>query len=199
MQLHNEINTSSGDGTYTSSREVKESKEGIKVRTYGDAYMGYYYFQKDGDKVKVVRMKNAGEMINPTDGYQGAEQKLSKALYTVAWNYETESPTLLNLDKVSLINPILEIHRDEDLGPVGDYDFRLTFDNKKQATEKYSVTRFDKTDLTDEQKKALEEFVSRVDLEAYIDGGELMKDGAAKADPTDEAPSEDDDDPAKDF
>ena len=44
MKIGNQINTAAGgDGKFLDSREIKASKEGIKVRLFGDAAMGYSY------------------------------------------------------------------------------------------------------------------------------------------------------------
>ena len=46
MKINNQVDTTSGGGNslYLDSREIKTN--GIKVRLYGDAEMGYSYFQQ---------------------------------------------------------------------------------------------------------------------------------------------------------
>ena len=179
MKINNQVDTTSGGGNnlYLDSREIKTN--GIKVRLYGDAEMGYSYFQNTDDgKVTVVRSAGAPVMENQTDGFQGAEQKPAQCFYIVAWNYDSEAPCLLTLDKKTLINPILAVKEDKDLADPTEYDFKMTFDDKKEAADKYQVTRLDKTDLTADQKKALKEF--ECDLKAHAEGGEAFakEDGA---------------------
>lgn len=173
MKINNQIDTTAGEGNaiYLDSREIKD--KGIKVRLYGDAEMGYSYFQNTDDgKVTVVRSAGVPVMENATEGWKGAEQKPSQAFYIVAWNYATEAPCLLTLDKKTLINPILAVSDDSDLADPTDYDFKITFDDKKEAADKYQVTRLDKSDLTADQKKALREFTC--DLKAHAEGGEAF-------------------------
>jgi hypothetical protein len=172
MQINNTINTAAGgDGKFVDSREIKASKDGLKVRLFGDGVMGYsYYQQTDDGKIKVVRSLGVPDMVNPTEGYQGTEQKPGKNLYVVAWNYATEAPCLLTLDKVALINGVLAVNDDKDLGDATEYDFKLTFDDKAAPQDKYKVIRMDKTKLTKEQKEALEAFAATVDLDAYAAG-----------------------------
>ena len=73
MKINNKVDTNStASGKFLDSREIKKSPDGIKVRLYGDAVMGYSYFQKaDDGKVKVVRSLGVPEMVNPADGFQG--------------------------------------------------------------------------------------------------------------------------------
>lgn len=171
MQFNNEIDTNGGgDGKFIDSREIKKSTTGIKVRLYGDAQMGYSYFKQDGDKVKVVRSLNTPTMEDATEGYQGAEQKPTKNLYAVAWNYTTEAPCVLTLDKVALINAIRKVAQDKDLADPTDYDFKLSYDANAQPQDMYSVVRLDKTPLTAEQKKSLKAFSETVNLPAYAAG-----------------------------
>jgi len=172
MKINNEIDTTSaGDGLYVDSRDIKASVEGIKVRLYGDAEMGYSYFQQ-GEKISVVRSVDFPIMENQTEGYQGAEQKPSKCFYIVAWNYATEAPCLLTLDKVTLINAVTGVEKDPDLAGTTDYDFKMTFDEKAAASDKYKVIRLDKSDLTADQKKALKDF--KCDLKTHAEGGEAF-------------------------
>ena len=172
MKINNQIDTvSTGGGLYLDSRDIKASPDGIKVRLYGDAEMGYSYFQK-GEKISVVRSVELPVMVDPTEGYQGAEQKPSKNLYIVAWNYDTEAPCLLTLDKVTLINAINGVEEDSDLAGATDYDFKMTFDEKAAASDKYKVTRLDKSDLTADQKKELKNF--QCDLSVHATGGEAF-------------------------
>lgn len=171
MKINNQIDTESGDGKFIDSRDMKKTQDGIKVRLYGDAQMGYSYFQKiDEGKVQVVRSIEVPDMVDQTDGFQGKEQKPTKNLYIVAWNYATEAPCVLTLDKVSLINAITAVNNDKDLASATDYDFKMTFDDKKSPQDKYKVTRLDKTALTTEQKKALKTFSNNIDLEAQAEG-----------------------------
>jgi len=171
MKINNQVDTTSGGNSlYLDSRDVKQA-DGIKVRLYGDAEMGYSYFQQ-GEKVTVVRSTEFPVMDNPTEGFQGAEQSPAQCFYIVAWNYASEAPCLLTLDKKTLINPILAVSEDADLADPTDYDFKMTFDDKKDAADKYQVTRLDKTDLTPEQKKALKDF--KCDLKAHASGGDAF-------------------------
>ena len=172
MKINNQIDTATGgDSLYLDTRDIK--KEEVKIRLFGDAVMGYSYFTKTvDDKIGIVRSEGFPTMVNPTDGYQGAEQKPAKNFYVKAWNYATESPVLLTLDKVTLINPIMAVIEDPDLADVTDYDFKISFDDKKEAADKYQVTRLDKSDLTPEQTKALKEF--DCDLQSHAAGGDAF-------------------------
>ena len=173
MQINNQVDTTGGGNSlFLDSRDIKNNVEGIKVRLYGDAVMGFSYFQQGDPKPTVVRTQDFPEMENPTDGFQGAEQSPSACFYAVAWNYATDAPCLLELNKKTLINPILAVNDDPDLADVTDYDFKITFDDKKDAADKYQVTRLDKTELTHEQKKALKAFTP--DLAAHAAGGEAF-------------------------
>ena len=173
MQINNQVDTTGGGNSlFLDSRDIKNNVEGIKVRLHGDAVMGFSYFQKGDPKPKVVRTEGFPNMVNPTDGFQGAEQSPSACLYVVAWDYATDAPCQLTLDKKTLINPILAVNDDPDLADVTDYDFKITFDDKKDAADKYQVTRLDKTELTPEQKKALKAFTP--DLAAHAAGGEAF-------------------------
>jgi len=172
MKIGNQVNTEQGgDGKFVDSRDIKTSPDGIKVRLYGDAEMGYSYF-KEGDegKVTVVRSLGIPDMEGATDGFQGAEQKPTKNFYVVAWNYATEAPCLLTLDKVTLINSVIAVNDDEDLASCTDYDFKMTNDPKQPPQSQYKVVRMDKTDLTKEQKAGLKEFAESVDLAAHAAG-----------------------------
>ena len=172
MKINNQIDTTSaGGGKYLDSREIKNSADGIKVRLYGDAEMGYSYFANTAEgKVTVIRSKDFPVMENATDGFQGAEQKPSKNFYAVAWNYATEAPCLLTLDKVSLITPIETVINDKDLADATDYDFKMTFNANADPADKYKVVRLDKTDLTADQKKELAAFAKETDLAAHAAG-----------------------------
>jgi len=172
MKIGNQVDTAGGgDGKFIDSREIKKSKEGIKVRLYGDAEMGYSKFiQDDEGKFKVIRSTDVPDMSDASEGFQGAEQKPTKNLYIVAWNYATEAPCLLTLDKVSLINGIFAVNDDTDLKSATDYDFKMTFDDTKQPQEKYKVIRLDASPLTAEQKKELKAFAETVDLAGHAAG-----------------------------
>ena len=113
-------------------------------------------------------------MVNPTDGYQGAVQTPAPNLYSVAWDYDQESPVILTLDKKTIINAVKEIDENPDLKSFCDYDLRITFDGNKTPAE-YKVTRLDKTDLTKDQLKDLKEFAATIDLDALSDGGDAIK------------------------
>ena len=174
MKIGNQINTAAGgDGKFLDSREIKASKEGIKVRLFGDAAMGYSYYQQQGDKIGVVRSAEVPEMVDQTDGYQGAEQKPAKNLYITAWNYATEAPCLLTLDKVALINGVIAVNDDADLKDATEYDFKMTYDEKASPQDKYKVIRLDASPLTADQKKELKAFSENLDLEAYAAGEEV--------------------------
>lgn len=175
MKINNQVDTTStASSKFLDSREIKKSPDGIKVRLYGDAVMGYSYFQEaDGGKVKVVRSLDVPEMVNPTDGYQGAEQKPAKNLYIVAWNYATEAPCILTLDKVALINGVIAVNDDKDLGDATDYDFKMSYDANAAPQDKYRVVRLDKKALTATQKKELQAFADTVDLEALAAGADV--------------------------
>jgi len=174
MKIGNQINTAAGgDGKFLDSREIKASKEGIKVRLFGDAAMGYSYYQQQGDKIGVVRSAEVPEMVDQTDGYQGAEQKPAKNLYITAWNYATEAPCLLTLDKVALINGVIAVNDDADLKDATEYDFKMTYDEKASPQDKYKVIRLDATKLTKEQTTELKAFSENLDLEAYAAGEDL--------------------------
>ena len=173
MQINNQVDTSGGGtGLFVDTRDIKDKADGIKVRLYGDAAMGYSYFQKGDPKPSLVRSQAFPEMVDPTDGYQGAEQTPTTCFYIAAWNYATDAPCLLELNKKTLINAIIAVNDDADLADVTDYDFKITFDDKKDAAEKYTVTRLDKSELTPEQKKALKAFTP--DLAAHAAGGEAF-------------------------
>lgn len=174
MQFNNEISINEGgDGRFVDSREIKKSPNGIKVRLFGDAQMGYSYFKQDGDKIKVVRSLDIPTMEGATEGFQGAEQKPTKNLYAVAWNYTTEAPCLLTLDKVALISAIRKVALDKDLADATDYDFKLSYDANAKPQDMYSVVRLDKTPLTADQKKGLKAFAETVDLAAYASGDDF--------------------------
>lgn len=172
MKVNNKVETAAGaDGKYLDSREMKKAPGGIKVRLFGDAEMGYSYFANGDDgKVKVIRSVDVPDMENATDGYQGAEQKPTKNLYIVAWNYATEAPCLLTLDKVALINGVFAINDDKDLASASDYDLKMTFDAEAAPQDKYKVVRLDKSALTTTQKKELKAFADTVDLAAHAAG-----------------------------
>jgi hypothetical protein len=174
MKINNQVDTSGGgDGQYLDSREMKKNPDGIKVRMYGDAAMGYSYFANTDDgKVTVIRSAGVPDMENATDGFQGAVQKPTKNLYIVAWNYATEAPALLTLDKVALINAVIGVNDDKDLAGATDYDFKMSYDANAAPQDMYSVVRMDKTVLTAVQKKELKEFAAEQDLEAHADGEE---------------------------
>jgi len=174
MKINNQVDTNSGgDGKFLDSREIKKSPKGIKVRLFGDAAMGYsYYKNTDDGKIKVVRSTDVPDMEDATDGYQGSEQKPTKNMYVVAWNYETEAPCLLTLDKVALINGVIAVEDDKDLAGATDYDFKMTFDADAAPQDKYKVIRLDKTALTATQKKDLKAFADKIDLEAHAAGEE---------------------------
>ena len=174
MEINNRIDTNNKDNRYFDSRDIKAIKEGARIRLYGSIFMGHSYFQKQNDTVKVVRSIEFPEMVNPSEGYQGAEQKPATNLYSIGWNYETETPMLMNLDKVALIKQILAVNDNDDLADVSDYDFRVSFDNTKAPAEKYQVIRLDKSDLTKEQKKALVEFEKTCDISAYSNNEEAF-------------------------
>ena len=91
-------------------------------------------------------------------------------MYIVAWNYTTEAPCLLTLDKVALINGVIAVNDDKDLADATEYDFKLTYDKDAAPQDKYKVIRMDKTALTAEQKKGLKEFASNIDLAAHAAG-----------------------------
>ena len=177
MKINNPVDTrSGGDGKFIDSREIKkqDAKTGIKVRLYGDAEMGYSYYQNtDEGKIRVVRSADVPEMVDQTDGYQGAEQKPGKNLYIIAWNYETKAPAILNLDKVGLINGVLSINDDKDLKSATDYDLKMTFNDDAAPQDKYKVVRLDASKLNAKQTKDLKAFAAKVDLEAYADGGDI--------------------------
>jgi len=177
MKINNKIETTSTrTGEYFSSREIKEaSPEELKVRLYGDAYMGYYYFQRQEDgSVKVVRSDKEVEMVNPTEGYNGQAQKMGKALYTTGWDYKRGRPVIVILDKIALINAILSVAEDDDLGDVSEYDFKFGFDPNAPAQDKYRISRLDRTPIPDDIKQQLDEFIKTVDLENYMKGGEAF-------------------------
>ena len=175
MKVNNKVDTSAGgDGKFLSSREIKKAPNGIKVRLYGDAEMGYSYFQRQDDgKVKVVRSADEPDMINPTEGYQGSEQKPTKNMYVVGWNYETEAPCVVTLDKVALINGVLAVNDDKDLADATAYDFKMTYDKDAAPQDKYKVIRLDKTPLTKTQKTELAAFAETIDLEAHAAGEDV--------------------------
>lgn len=178
MEIKNQIDTSTGGGDYFSSRELRKAdgKE-IKVRLYGDACMGYYYFQKTADGgATVVRMEKEAKMENPTEGFQGAVQKLGKALYTIGWDYNEEKPVLVTLDKIALINAVLDIVTDEDLADVSDYDLKMSYHEKESPQSMYKVARLDKSAISKDIKKQLDEFAKTVNLEAYMQGGDAFVD-----------------------
>jgi len=176
MKVNNQVDTSAGasDGKYLDSREMKKNPEGIKVRLFGDAEMGYSKFvENDDGKIKVVRSVEMPDMEDATEGYQGAEQKAAKCFYIAAWNYATEAPCLLTLDKVALINGVLSINDDKDLKSAGDYDLKMTFNSDAAPQDKYKVVRLDATPLTVTQKKELKAFADTVDLAAHAAGEEV--------------------------
>jgi hypothetical protein len=175
MKINNQVDTAAGasSGKFVDSREIKKSPEGIKVRLFGDAIMGYSYFQKSDDgKIKIVRSLGVPEMVDPTDGYQGSEQKPARNLYAVAWNYAKEAPCLLTLDKVALINGVIAVNDDADLSDATEYDFKLTYDEGALPQDKYKVIRLDKKALTKTQKAELEAFAEKISLEAHAAGEE---------------------------
>ena len=176
MKINNQIDTTSGGGQYFSSKELKNADDkGVKVRLYGDAFMGYYYFQKTDDgKITVVRMETEGKMEKPTDGFQGAKQKLGKALYTIGWNYKEEKAVLVTLDKVALINAVLDIANDDDLADVSDYDLKMSYHEKETPQAKYKVARLDKSAISKEIKAELDEFAKTINLEEYMKGGDAF-------------------------
>ena len=58
MAIHNEVDTKSGSGKFINTKNIRDNKEGIKVRIFGEQYMGYSYFQKKDDgKIGQVRSK----------------------------------------------------------------------------------------------------------------------------------------------
>ena len=173
MKIGNQINTAAGgDGKFLDSREIK--KEGIKVRLFGDAAMGYSKFvQDDEGKYKVIRSAESPDMSDAAPGYQGADPKASKNLYIVAWNYAAEAPCLLTLDKVALINGVIAVNDDADLKDATEYDFKMTYDEKASPQDKYKVIRLDASPLTADQKKELKAFTENLDLEAYAAGEDL--------------------------
>ena len=175
MKIGNQVDTAGGaDGKFLDSREIKKSKEGIKVRLYGDAEMGYSKFiQDDEGKFKVIRSTDVPDMSDASEGFQGAEQKPTKNLYIVAWNYATEAPCLLTLDKVALINGVIAVNDDADLKDATEYDFKMTFDDSAAPQDKYKVIRLDATKLTKEQTTELKAFSENLDLEAYAAGEDL--------------------------
>ena len=175
MKIGNQVDTAGGgDGKFIDSREIKKSKEGIKVRLYGDAEMGYSKFiQDDEGKFKVIRSTDVPDMSDASEGFQGAEQKPTKDLYIVAWNYATEAPCLLTLDKVALINGVIGVNDDPDLKDATEYDFKMTYDEKASPQDKYKVIRLDASPLTADQKKELKAFTKNLDLEAYAAGEDL--------------------------
>ena len=177
MQINNQIDTSGGgNGLYLDSRDIKDkAMEGIKVRLYGDAQMGHSYFQlKEDGKKTVVRSEAFPEMVNPTEGFNPGEvQKPSACFYVAAWNYETEAPCLLTLDKVALINGVIAVNDDPDLKDATEYDFKMTYDEKASPQDKYKVIRLDASPLTADQKKELKAFAEDLDLEAYAAGEDL--------------------------
>ena len=179
MKVNNPVDTSSGgDGKFIDSREIKlaskDGGKGLKLRLHGDANMGYSYYQNtDEGKVRVVRSAQVPVMEDPTDGWQGAEQKPTKNLYILCWNYATQAPAVLNLDKVGLINGVLAINDDKDLKEVTAYDLKFTNDKEAAPQDQYKVVRLEATKLNAKQTKSLKEFAAKVDLAAYADGEDI--------------------------
>lgn len=185
MAIKNEIDIASADGDFIDTRNIKADVKGIKVRLYGDQTMGYAYYQNSTDdegKDIIKNVKSNGEpvMENQREGWKGAEQKPTKNLYSVAWDYKQEKPVVITLDKVAILTELLGVEKDDDLASMVDYDFRISFDGNEAPANKYKVVRLDKTDLTEEQEKALGEFYETVDLEAFADGGKAIEDTSDK-------------------
>lgn len=184
MKINNRIETSGGDSRYVDTRDVKASKDGIKVRLYGEAFMGFSYFQKqDDDSVKVIRSEKRPVMVNPTEGYQGEAQTPATCFYVLGWDYNKETPVLLTIDKVAIIKEFMAVNDNEDLDDITNYDFKISFDNTKAPAEKYKVVRLDKSSLTPSQIKALKDFSKTCDIKSYRNGGEAFE----KKDITEEA------------
>lgn len=161
-------------------RDFKITPDGAKIRLFGEQEMGFSYYQHskkdDGsDGIRIVRSKNVPEMINPTDGYKGTTQKPAVNLYSIVWNYETEAPALLSIDKVSVFEKILAVEDSKNYGEMTDYDFVISFDGAAKPADKYKVEKLDKSDLTEDQMKALKEFTEKVDLESHVKGGSAFK------------------------
>lgn len=194
----NRIDTTSQGGVFLGTREVKKTKEGIKIRLYGQKAMGHSYFQKytkdDGsESTRVVRSKKFPEMENQSEGYQGAVQKPATCLYSIAWDYEQERPVVVTLDKLGIINDVFAVEDSKDLGSMDDYDFRITFDEKESPAKKYKVVRLDKTDLTPEQEKQLKAFTAGIDMVKYSEGEKIeITEVSAEAPKTDIPESTDD-------
>ena len=183
MAIKDRISTAQAGGEYMDMRDFKITPDGAKIRLFGEQEMGFSYYQHskkdDGsDGAKIIRSKNVPEMTDPTDGYKGTKQKPAVNLYSVVWNYETEAPALLSIDKVSVFEKILAVEDSKNYGEMTDYDFVISFDGAAKPADKYKVEKLDKSDLTESQIEALKEFAERVDLGAYVTGGSAFVKGA---------------------
>jgi len=179
MAVHNEISTQQSTD-YLDSREIKSNPNGIKVRLFGDQFMGYSYYQKyvkdDGsDGVRVVRSKDFPVMKDETEGFKGSVQTPAKNLYSVAYDYDQEKAVLLTLDKVAIITEFMDVEKSEDLKSMIDYDFRITYDANKAPAQKYKVQRLDSKDISAAMKKTLEEFESNTNIQGYSEGGDAFE------------------------
>jgi hypothetical protein len=169
----NEIGTSTG-GTSLYINEMKGLTE-LKFRVMGTAKTGFQYFQKvtkeDGTQgVKPVRSEEYPDTLeNPGTKYQSEEliDKATEFIVMPIYDFSDGNIKLWNLSKKSVIQSLVAVEADADLGEIQDYGFKLTKTGKGLETS-YNLLRLDKSEATQEQKNAFAKV--DVNLADYFEG-----------------------------
>ena len=153
--------------------DLKDNDE-LKFRVIGDIQSGYQYFQnykkEDGtDGVRPVRSEEFPEVLdNPsTQKWDGQESSPKQFLAMAIYDIDDKQIKLFQVTKKDLLKGLMEVELDDMLGEIQDYNFKATKTGQKLETE-YSLTRYDKSELTTEMLKLHEE--ANVNLNDYMSG-----------------------------
>ena len=168
-----EIGTSnSGSNLYIN--DMKDLTE-LKFRVVGTAKTGFQYFQEftkeDGSQgLRPVRSEEYPDTLeNPGKKYNSEERvdKATEFIVMPIYDFSDGNVKLWQLTKKSVIQSLVAVESDVDLGEIQDYDFKLSKTGKGLDTA-YNLLRLDKSEMTQAQKDAVAKVT--IDLGKFFNG-----------------------------
>lgn len=168
----NEIGVSAtGTGLYIN--DLKDLSE-LKFRPVGFIFSGYQYFQKytkdDGtDGIRPVRSELYPEkLVDPsTQPWDGEDSRPTQFLVMAIYDFADETIKIWQTTKKAVLQGLMSVELDEDLGEIQDYTYKVTKTGVKMDTE-YKVIRYDKSELSEDIKKKYEE--AKINLADFMKG-----------------------------
>lgn len=137
-------------------RFIKLEKGTTSLRILSEPTFGYKYWNTQGEVVHLKEMPK--ELPNDIAEDMGGRKRIVYFWHMLVWSYESNSIKEFTLDKATVQDQIIELHKDSEWGDPRGYDIKIKREGDGIETTYSVIPSPNKKDITQEMKDAIGEY-----------------------------------------